>query len=59
MIPLEEPKGYHKNELRSLVPPRNTGFYTQTLKIFEFRLFACNLLLFESFYSPVNFLNMQ
>lgn len=48
MISLEEPKGYHKNDLRSLVPPRNTGFYTQTFKIFEFRLFACNLILFES-----------
>ena len=36
-----EKKSFLKYWLRSLVPPRNTGFYTWTLKISVFTLFVC------------------
>ena len=41
MVSFKEHKRFLKRQLRSLVAPSNTGFYTQTMKILVFKLFAC------------------
>ena len=51
MDSFEEQGSFLKNQLTSLVPPWNTGFYACTLKNLVFTLFAYNWIFFEGIVS--------